>query len=100
MMDKATPSRFTLSSIFTFLQLTIGTLAAGRIFYELFFPRLLWLGRPFFALSLSLLVASLVIWQGSRGAGEQGRAFSPLLLCPPVPLLLNLLYLFNPTVYP
>lgn len=100
MMDKATPSRFTLSSIFTFLQLTIGTLAAGRIFYELFFPRLLWLGRPFFALSLSLLVASLVIWQGSRGAGEQGRAFSPLLLCPPVPLLLNLLYLFNPTVDP
>ena len=98
MMDKATPPRLTLSTLFAFLLLTIGTLAAGRIFYELFFPRLLWLGRPFFIIPVALLVAGLVAWQGSRGAGEQGRKSSPLLLRPLAPLLLNLLYLFNPTV--
>ncbi|MEJ2747226.1 MAG: DUF2723 domain-containing protein [Anaerolineae bacterium] len=66
--------------------LLIGVLAATRILYELFFPHLLWLARPLPALILSLVTTLVIsrLWRRSVG----------VLL----PLLLNLLYLFNPAV--
>ena len=70
-----------------FVLLFIGALAATRILYELFFPQLLWLARPFPALTLSIITAAALAWLLSR-----------LPLCSPAPLLLNLLYLFDPAV--
>lgn len=67
----------------------IGGLALSRILYEGFFPHLLWLARPFFISPLALISAALgvALWQ------KQKLPATTLL-----PLLLNLLYLFDPAV--
>jgi hypothetical protein len=72
-----------------FAMIFIGVLAVSRILYELFFPELLWLARPFPALTLSIITAAAIT-----------RLLSPSPLHPLTlsPLLLNLLYLFNPAV--
>ncbi|HEX6386959.1 MAG TPA: DUF2723 domain-containing protein [Anaerolineae bacterium] len=77
------------SLLVLFFLLFLGSLAASRILYELTFPHLLWLGRPLPALLLAGLVAVLV-----AGIWWQRRQHAVILS----PLLLNLLYLFDPTV--
>ena len=70
----------------------LGGLAATRILYELFFPRFLGLARPFPAIivALSIAIISLILWPRFTHS-----PLHPLTLSP---LLLNLLYLFDPTV--
>ncbi len=66
-------------------------LAAGRLLYEGFFPRLLWLGRPLPALTLALLTGAggLLLWRLLwRRLGDPLAALVPFL-----PASLNLLYL-------
>ena len=67
----------------------VGGLALSRILYEGFFPHLLWLGRPLYTIPFALIIAALGtdIWQ------KQKLPSATLL-----PLLLNLIYLFDPTV--
>lgn len=75
-----------------FFLVFVGWLAASRILYEGFFPRPLWLGRPFLTLSLTAIFTfvSWLIWQ--RGAQ---KSVAPLVL---LPLLLNFIYLADQTV--
>ncbi|MCZ7666313.1 MAG: hypothetical protein M5U34_03230 [Chloroflexi bacterium] len=67
----------------------VGGLALSRILYEGFFPSLLWLGRPLFALPFAIIISTA----GSRFWRRRNLPLSALL-----PLLLNLLYLFDPTI--
>jgi hypothetical protein len=69
----------------------LGGLALTRLLYEAFFPHLLWLARPMAVLPLAALIAFLV-W----GLWQQYAAHISALVA--TPLLLNLLWLFNPTV--
>lgn len=75
-----------------FLLTFVGWLAASRILYEGLFPRWLWLGRPFFTLTLTAALTFLtwLLWQ--RGWQQN---VSPVQLSP---LLLNLIYLADPVV--
>ena len=84
-------SRLTLH-VLRFAMLFVGLLAATRILYELFFSRLLWLGRPFPALTLAIIIALLIELVESQVTSSPVHPFTRS------PLLLNLLYLFNPTV--
>ena len=70
--------------------LFIGALAAVRFLYELFFPGLLWLGRPLPAIALATVIAAI-------GAFLLLPAI-PRLSLRLTPLLLNLVYLFQPAV--
>ncbi|MBE2224183.1 MAG: DUF2723 domain-containing protein, partial [Anaerolineae bacterium] len=67
----------------------VGGLALSRILYEGFFPYLLWLGRPLYIIPFALIISLLGtdVWQRKQ---IQAAAL--------LPLLLNLLYLFDPTV--
>ena len=71
----------------------VAALAVARVLYEAIFPGWLWLGRPFLGLLLVLLPTALggVLWQRWS-------------MAPPIwtvaPLLLPLLFLFNPVVNP
>ena len=75
-----------------FLLTFVGWLAASRILYEGLFPRWLWLGRPFFTLTLTAVLTFLtwLLWQ--RGWRQN---VSPVQLSP---LLLNLIYLADSVV--
>ncbi|MCB9421904.1 MAG: DUF2723 domain-containing protein [Ardenticatenaceae bacterium] len=88
MMNATAVSRITYQ-VSRFVMLFVGILAAARILYELFFPRLLWLGRPFPTITLSILTTLALTWAFTR------LPLHPFTLSP---LLLNLIYLFNPTV--
>lgn len=78
--------------ILAFLLLFIGGLASSRLLYELFFLRLLWLGRPFGALLFALFVAAVVAVAHKKwGVIEQTWWVW-------LPLLLNVIYLFKPDV--
>ncbi|MCA9933321.1 MAG: DUF2723 domain-containing protein [Ardenticatenaceae bacterium] len=73
--------------LFLWMPLFIAGLALERLLYEAVFPRWLWLARPFPTLIIALIItvlAALVIRQSSAT----------------LPLLLNLLWLFDPTVDP
>ncbi|MCP4425823.1 MAG: DUF2723 domain-containing protein [Chloroflexi bacterium] len=70
--------------VFRFVLLFLAGLAATRLLYEGFFPQLIWLGRPFPAFFFALIVAWLTCPLAHSSA------------C--LPLLLNLLYLFEPAV--
>ncbi|MBK8985695.1 MAG: DUF2723 domain-containing protein [Chloroflexi bacterium] len=75
------------------LLLAVGSLALTRILFEGFFPWLQWLARPFPAITLSLGTAVLLTWAMNRppiNAAERGLFW--------LPLLLNLLWLFDPAV--
>jgi hypothetical protein len=112
--------RFYAANLTIFLLAFIGGLAASRILYEGFFPRLLWLGRPVFALTFAAIFAFALWIVAVRVGGETARkddvaaaqdhtapsrpytssphsltASLPFLLSP---LVLNLLYLGNPAV--
>ncbi|UCG25938.1 MAG: DUF2723 domain-containing protein [Chloroflexota bacterium] len=87
----------------------VGALAAGRILYEGLFPALLWLGEPLPGLLVAVGLASLgwLSWRLlarslARRLSEQPldapRAAAWTALIPFLPLLLNLAYLFDPTV--
>ncbi len=69
----------------------VAGLALSRLLYEGFFPRLLWLARPFVALPVATLTAYAVwlVWL------KWARPLPPLAFSP---LLLNLLWLFDPAV--
>jgi len=76
----------------------VGGLAATRILYELFFPAAGWLGRPLIAFPFAALVAFSVwgLWlKLSTPTPIQTQFVHPLSL---FPLLLNLIYLTDPTV--
>ncbi|NJN54472.1 MAG: DUF2723 domain-containing protein, partial [Anaerolineae bacterium] len=76
---------------FTLFFLTfVAGLALSRLLYEGFFPRLLWLARPFVALPFAALIATIIWLIWLKWLRPHPLAFSPLLL--------NLLWLFNPTV--
>ncbi len=74
-----------------FLLTFIGWLAASRLLYEGLFPRWVWLGRPFLALTFAAVFTFLtwLLWQ------RPGARLSPVVL---TPLLLNLIYLGDATV--
>ena len=78
-----------LNWVAVWLLLVVGSLALTRILYEGLFPRWWWLARPLPAISLSLGTAVLLTWVLNRTAGRG------LFL---LPLGLNLLWLFDPTV--
>ena len=67
----------------------VGGLALSRILYEGLFPYLLWLGQPLYVIIFASLAAFLGtdIWQRQK---LQAAAL--------LPILLNLIYLFDPTV--
>ncbi len=81
----------------------VGGLAATRILYELLFPAAGWLGRPFIAFPLAAIIAFAVwgLWLKTKPASpytrtlEQSQIVHSLTL---FPLLLNLIYLTDPTV--
>ena len=117
-MQGQQPSRRTVSQLAAFLLLFLAGLASGRILYELAFPHLLWLGRLLPALLFATLVATLlwVLWRQTSRAAVSAQTPHPVTRspgrpltqatagCPPPhpltlsPLLLNLLYLFEPAV--
>jgi hypothetical protein len=73
----------------------VAGLAVSRLLYEGFFPRLVWVGRPYIALPFAATFALLfwlLIFHNSKFLIPNSL---PLFL---FPLLLNLLWLFNPTV--
>ncbi len=65
--------------------LFVAGLAANRLVYEAAFPHWLWLARPFPTLTFALIITALAALVIRRPA-------------PVLPLLLNLLWLFDPTV--
>ncbi len=73
----------------------VGGLAMTRLLYEGLFPRALGLARPLPVFLLALLVA-LLGWLGWRLLARLTPAPAPAWAF--APLLLNLLYLFNPAV--
>ncbi|MCP5097029.1 MAG: DUF2723 domain-containing protein, partial [Chloroflexi bacterium] len=81
-----------------FFLLFIGALAATRILYELFFPQLLWLGRPLTAL-LAALFITFIIWSVwfFQSKVTPVNAVIPVVL---IPLALNLIYLMELVVDP
>ena len=90
-----------LGGIFAALLFTVAGLALTRLLYEGLFPRFLWLGRPLpvFFLTGTLTVIGWLGWYAlySRRSQKNGQLFlttSAVLS----PLLLNLLYLFDPAV--
>ncbi len=83
------------------LLFVIAGLAASRLIYEGVFPRLLWLGRPLpvFIFTATFAAAAWLALRGIYGRlgpkeGQQLFPASAVLS----PLLLNLLYLFDPAV--
>ncbi len=72
-----------------FLLWFVGGLALSRILYEGLFPYLLWLGRPLYIIPFALIVGLLGtdLWQ-------RNQLKTAVLL----PLLLNLIYLFDPAI--
>lgn len=93
-------------TLLSLLLFPVTVLAASRILYELLFPRLLWLGRPLPVLFLTATVVVVLGWWGwQRQAARQswpgeslfsGRRLS--LVASFLPLLLNLIYLFDPSI--
>lgn len=79
-----------------FLPAGLGGLSLSRLLYELFFPRLLWLGRPLPAFTLATLTAVLG-WLLARWLQRRLERPGDTLL-PFLPLLLNLAWLFDPAV--
>jgi len=82
-------AKLVLNLLPTMILWFVGGLALSRILYEGFFPYLLWLGRPLYIIFFAIIIAFLGtdIWQ-------KQKLQATFLL----PLLLNLLYLFDPTV--
>ncbi|NKQ35817.1 MAG: DUF2723 domain-containing protein, partial [Chloroflexi bacterium] len=62
--------RFYAANLTIFLLAFIGGLAASRILYEGFFPQLLWLGRPVFALIFAAIFAFALWIVAVRVGGE------------------------------
>ncbi|HFQ94380.1 MAG TPA: DUF2723 domain-containing protein, partial [Anaerolineae bacterium] len=89
--------RFYAANLTIFLLAFVGGLAASRILYEGFFPQLLWLGRPVFALTFAAVFA-FALWLIAIHAPSPPRSPAPLLPFALSPLALNLLWLGNPAV--
>ena len=77
------------------LPMFVGGLAATRLAYEALFPRWSWLAQPLPAISLALLLVLLASGAWYAISRKQRYTFSAWAL---LPLLLNLLYLFQPEV--
>lgn len=73
-----------------FFFLFIGGLATSRILYEWLFPRWLWLGSPLLVFPLVTAVTFIIWLLIGRRIGARGMWLAPLLL--------NFIYLSNPTV--
>ncbi|MCP4363061.1 MAG: DUF2723 domain-containing protein [Chloroflexi bacterium] len=95
MADSPFPPRtqFYIDSFTLFFLSFIGGLALSRLLYEGLFPQMLGLARPLIVLPFSTLIAFIIwaIWLTFNKANN----VHPLTLSP---LLLNLLWLLNPTV--
>ncbi|MBK8931879.1 MAG: DUF2723 domain-containing protein [Chloroflexi bacterium] len=90
---RAKPVAHTMLLVAAGACLLAGSLALTRILYEGLFPRWWWLARPFPAISISLGTAVLLTWVVNRtriNADERGWFL--------LPLMLNLLWLFDPAV--
>jgi hypothetical protein len=87
--DRPEFNKLLLAFIPAFVLWLVGGLALSRILYEGFFPYLLWLGYPPYTIPFVIIVALLGsdLWQ------RQKLSATVLL-----PLLINFIYLFNPTV--
>ncbi len=70
------------------LPLLVVALALTRLLYEATFPHWLWLARPLPVFSLALPLALLAAWAWPRHVSPWAA----------LPLLLNLLWLFDPTI--
>ncbi|MEM7332335.1 MAG: DUF2723 domain-containing protein [Chloroflexota bacterium] len=75
-------------SLFFFL--FIGGLASSRIGYELFFPRAIWLGNPIFVFPL-IAILTMSVWAFVQNKVQTTAVYLS-------PLLLNFIYLSNPSV--
>ena len=73
-----------------FCLLFVGGLATSRILYEWLFPHWLWLGRPLPSLLFTFLLASFIWYRSQRYTSQLWITLTPLLL--------NLIYLFDPHV--
>jgi 4-amino-4-deoxy-L-arabinose transferase-like glycosyltransferase len=91
----SSPARLT-PALFAILQAALGGLALSRLLYELFFPRLLWLGRSLPALGLAV-VAAVLGWLLASWLQRQGKRPAETIL-PFLPLVLNLIWLLDPAV--
>lgn len=91
----STRFRYYTESFSLFFLAFIGGLALSRILYEWLFPRAWWLARPYGALPFAA-VAAFVVW--AVWVQRRGAAPSPFQALSLVPLLLNLLWLADPTV--
>jgi hypothetical protein len=92
-----------LDGTLAFLLLCLTGLALTRLLYEAAFPSLLWLVKfaPVLLLALLFAISGLMLWRiGNRHlAGQIGRPTrSPLSVWTLAPLLLNLVWILNPTV--
>ncbi len=65
--------RFYAANLTVFLLAFVGGLATSRILYEGFFPQLLWLGRPVFALTCAAIFAFILWIVAGRVGGETAR---------------------------
>jgi hypothetical protein len=81
-----------LSWLVPFGLLWVGALALARLLFEAFFPQLAWLGRPIPAVGVAGITAVFLTLLLQTRLNQAGRAAFLL------PLLLNLLYLFDPAV--
>lgn len=90
--------QYYIDSFTVFFLAFLGGLAFSRILYEGFFPQLLWLGRPFIALPFAAIIA-FITWALWR---KLTIHYSPFTIhhfsLTFSPFLLNLLWLFDPTV--
>ena len=88
-----------LTRALAFVLLFLTGLAITRLLYEVFFSNLLWLGRPAPVFFLALLFAGmgLILWHRSTRKMET-RLNTPLSIWVLTPLLLNLVWIFNPTI--
>lgn len=88
--------RYYVENFSLFFLAFLGGLALSRLLYEWLFPQALWLARPYGALPFAALAAYLVwiLWLKFT-LQPTGAIFHSLTLSP---LLLNLFWLFNPTV--
>lgn len=80
-----------VSRFFPLLPMIVGGMAGERLLYEEFFPHLEWLNWPISTILLALLLAAcgLAFWF-RYASGQTSMSW--------LPLFLNLLYLFDPTV--
>ncbi|MDX1415463.1 MAG: DUF2723 domain-containing protein [Candidatus Promineifilaceae bacterium] len=103
MVQEVTRRRHLFRGMLAFLLFFVAGLAATRLLYEATFPRFLWLARPLPVLLIALgtAIVGRLTWRiGNKKYASKtaGSSSSSALIWTLTPLLLNLIYLFDPAV--